>query len=277
MARELGVDLRRVRGSEHGGRITAQDVRAYVASLQAGSAAAPAKPSAPAVDFAKWGPVTREPFSVLRKAIARAMTDSWTTIPHVTQFDQAEIARVLELIEKHGPSYEKRGAKLTLTGVLIKAVASTLKKHPGFNSSLDEAAGEIVRKQYVHIGIAVDTEQGLIVPVLKDADKKSLLAISKELADLADRTRKRKVTAAELQGGTFTLSNQGGIGGGHFTPIIHKPEVAILGVGRAMKGALPLSLSYDHRVVDGADAARFITELVRALEHFPEPEMSLRA
>lgn len=277
MARELGIDLRRVKGSEHGGRITAADVRVYVAGLQQRAAAGPAKTSAsaPAADFARWGPVTRKPMTATRKAISRAMTDSWTTIPHVTQFDAADAKRALELIEKHGPAYEKKGARLTLTGLLIKAVSSALKKYPAFNSSLDEAAGEIVLKGYVHIGIAVDTEQGLIVPVLRDADKKSLLEVSRELVDLADKVRKRKATVEELQGGTFTISNQGGIGGGHFTPIIHKPEAAILGVGRAAKGALPLSLSYDHRLLDGADAARFITELVRLLEHFPENEVKL--
>lgn len=272
MAREMGIDLGKVRGSERGGRITAADVRAHVARLEQRSAG-PAKPAAPPVDFSRWGKITRKPMSGMRKAISRAMTDSWTTIPHVTQFDQADATRLLQLIEKHGPAYEKRGARLTLTGLLIKAVVTALKKYPAFNTSLDEATGEIVLKEYIHIGVAVDTEQGLIVPVLRDADRKGLLEISKELADLADRARKRKVSAEDLQGASFTLSNQGGIGGGHFTPIIHKPEVAVLGVGRAVKGVLPLALSYDHRAVDGADAARFITELVRVIEHFPENEV----
>ncbi|MBI3322233.1 MAG: 2-oxo acid dehydrogenase subunit E2 [Candidatus Omnitrophica bacterium] len=278
VAQELGIDLRRVRGSERGGRITTADLRAYVAALERrAQAGGPGKPAAPAkpIDFSRWGPVTRKPMSGLRKAISRAMTDSWTTIPHVTQFDQADPSRLLQWIEKHGPSYEKKGARLTLTGFLIKAVVSALKKYPAFNTSLDEAAEEIVFKEYIHIGIAVDTEQGLIVPVLRDADKKNLLQISKELADLADRTRKRKLSAEELQGATFTISNQGGIGGGHFTPIIHKPEVAVLGVGRGAKGTLPLSLSYDHRVVDGADAARFITELARIIEQFTDSEVTL--
>lgn len=275
MAREMGIDLRRLRGSERGGRITSADVRAYVAGLEQRATAGPARPQAAPVDFSRWGPVTRKPMSGLRKAISRAMTDSWTTIPQVTQFDQADASRLLKLIESHGPAYEKRGARLTLTVLLIKAAVAALKKYPVFNSSLDEAAGEIVLKQYVHIGVAVDTEAGLIVPVLRDADKKGMLEISKELVVLADRARKRKISAEELQGASFTLSNQGGIGGGHFTPIIHKPEVAVLGVGRAAKGILPLSLSYDHRVLDGADAARFITELVRILEHFPESEVRI--
>ncbi len=281
MAAEMGIDLRRVRGSERGGRITAADVRAYVAGLQRQAASRPvgAGPSGAAPplspDFSKWGSVSRKPFSSLRKAISRAMTDSWTTIPHVTQFDQANAGRALELIEKHRPSYEKRGARLTLTGLLVKAAVTALRKYPAFNSSLDEAAGEIVLKEYIHIGIAVETGAGLTVPVLRDADRKSLLEVSKDLADLADRARKRKLSAEDLRGGSFTISNQGGIGGGHFTPIIHKPEVAILGVGRAARGILPLSLSYDHRVVDGADAARFITELVRVLEHFPVGEVKL--
>ena len=275
MAREMGVDLRRVRGTERGGRITAADVRAYVVMLEQRAASGPTRRAAAPVDLSRWGPVTRKPMSGLRKAISRAMTDSWTTIPHVTQFDHADISRALQLIEEHGPTYEKRGARLTLTGLLIKAVVTALKKYPAFNTSLDEAAGEILFKEYIHLGIAVDTGPGLIVPVLRDADKKGLLEVSKELADLADRARKRKLTMEELQGGSFTISNQGGIGGGHFTPIIHKPEVAVLGVGRAVEGILPLSLSYDHRAVDGADAARFITELVRVLEHFPEGEVKL--
>lgn len=276
MAREMGIDLRRVRGSERGGRITAADVRAHIAGLEQRAAAGQPKRAETPVDFSRWGPVTRKPMSGLRKAISRAMTDSWTTIPHVTQLDEADVGRALQLVEKHGPAYEKRGARLTLTGLLIRAVVTALQKHPAFNASLDEAAGEMVLKGYIHIGIAVDTEAGLIVPVLKDADKKAMLEISKELAGLAGRARKRKLSIEELQGGSFTISNQGGIGGGHFTPIIHKPEVAVLGVGRAVKGLLPLSLSYDHRAVDGADAARFITELVRVLEHFPESEVALK-
>jgi pyruvate dehydrogenase E2 component (dihydrolipoamide acetyltransferase) len=264
MARELGVDLSKVPGSGNGGRITPEDVRHYMEGLQKGAA-----PQPPKVDFAKWGPVTREPFTPMRQAIARAMEDSWKNIPHVTLFDKADIAGIQELIRKHGPSYEKEGLKLTLTGFVIRALAQLLKNHPRFNSSLDETSREIVLKIYIHIGIAVDTEAGLIVPVLRDADKKSVREISRGLQELAEKARSRKLTAEELQGGTFTISNQGGIGGGHFTPIIHRPEVAILGLGRA-RNLLPLSLSFDHRVLDGADAARFMKELVEALENFNE-------
>lgn len=276
MAQELGIDLTRVRGSERGGRITTADVRAYLEEQRA-APRPPVKPAAPPVDFSKWGPVNRKPFSPLRKAIAAAMTESWTTIPHVTQFDEADPSRLLKWIEKQTALYEKRGARLTLTALLIRALTPRLKQYPIFNSSLDEEASEVVFKDYVHIGIAVDTEAGLIVPVLRDADQKSVLEICRSLAELAEKSRQRKLTAEELQGGTFTISNQGGIGGGHFTPIIHKPEVAILGVGRAKQGRLPLSLSYDHRVIDGADAARFMAALVERIETFPESEVEIPA
>ena len=268
MARELGVDLSKVPGSGHGGRITPEDVRHYMESLQKGAV------PPPKADFARWGPVVREPVTPTRAAIARAMEDSWKNIPHVTLFDEADVAVLQDLIRQHGPSYEKEGLRLTLTGLVIRAVAGLLKKHLRFNSSLDEASREIVLKKYVHIGIAVDTEAGLIVPVLRDADKKSIREIARGLQELAEKARSRKLTAEELQGGTFTLSNQGGIGGGHFTPIIHRPEVAILGLGRAKrregKEMLPLAVSFDHRVLDGADAARFMRDLVEAMEHFNE-------
>ena len=234
------------------------------------------------IDFAKWGPVTRQPMTSLRKIISQRMQESWLGTPRVTQFDEADITGVLALRKKYVAKYEKKGASLTLTPFLMKAVVEALKKHPIFNSSLDEASEEIVLKKYYHLGIAVDTEQGLIVPVIRDIDKKSLLEISKELAETAEKARQRKVAAEDLKGGTFTISNQGGIGGSFFTPIINKPEVAILGVGRGalkpvVRGAkiekatlLPLGLSYDHRVIDGGTAARFIVEVVQALEQFKE-------
>ena len=218
----------------------------------------------------------------MRKTIARRMVESWTTIPRVTQFDEADVTSILELRKTYVAAYEQKGAHLTLTSFVLKAVVATLKKHPVFNASLDEATEEIVFKEYYHIGIAVDTEHGLIVPVLRDVDRKKMLDISLELSQLADKAKQRKVTADDLTGGTFTLSNQGGIGGGSFTPIINKPEVAILGLGRGtlkpvMKGTkieprmmLPLGLSYDHRVIDGAKAVRFIVDLVQALEEFAE-------
>jgi pyruvate dehydrogenase E2 component (dihydrolipoamide acetyltransferase) len=299
LARELGIDLRRIRGSERGGRIVMNDLRDYIQRLQnltrpAGSApAAPAGSLAPApkpepVDFSKWGPVTLKPMTSLRQTISRRMLENWNTIPHVTQFDEADTTVLGELRRKHAPSYEAQGARLTLTVFLVKALVAALRKHPLFNASLDEAAGQVVFKDYFHIGIAVDTEAGLLVPVIRDADKKSMLDIARDLEDLAKKARERKVSADDLKGGTFTISNQGGIGGGHFTPIINKPEVAILGVGRGSRKALvtreggieprpvtPLALSYDHRLIDGGSAARFIVDLVNAIQEFPESEVKL--
>jgi pyruvate dehydrogenase E2 component (dihydrolipoamide acetyltransferase) len=292
LARELGIDLSKVRGSEAGGRIVTGDIRAHIARLQKAtekgkSAAAPAKPVAEQIDFSKWGPVTKKPLTQLRQVIARRMWESWNAIPHVTQFDNADFTRLNELRKKYTPAYEKKGAKLTLTPLVLKALVGTLKKHPIFNSSLDEIAQAIVFKEYFHIGIAVDTEQGLIVPVIRDADKKSVFELSKELELLAQKARDRKVTAEEMKGGTFTVSNQGAIGSAHFTPIINKPEVAILGLGRgAMKPVArdgkvevrmltPLGLSYDHRVIDGGAAARFMVDLVKAMEDFGEDGVKL--
>ena len=223
----------------------------------------------------------------LRQVIARRMWENWNAIPHVTQFDDADFTRLNDLRKKYAAAYEQKGAKLTLTPLVLKAVAETLKKHPNFNSSLDEVANEIVIKEYIHIGIAVDTEAGLIVPVLRDVDKKSILDVAKELDQLAQKARDRKLSADELKGGTFTISNQGAIGGGHFTPIVNKPEVAILGMGRgAMKPVVrdgkiearmmtPLGLSYDHRVIDGGSAARFIVDLVSSLQDFKEDAVKI--
>ena len=292
LARELGIDLSKVRGSEAGGRIARGDLSAYIARLQKAtekgkSAAASAKPAAEQIDFSKWGPVTKKPLTQLRQVIARRMWESWNAIPHVTQFDDADFTRLDELRKKYAPVYEKKGAKLTLTPLVLKALVGTLKKHPIFNSSLDEIAQAIVFKEYFHIGIAVDTEQGLIVPVIRDADKKSVLELAKELEQLAQKARDRKVTAEEMKGGTFTVSNQGAIGSAHFTPIINKPEVAILGLGRgAMKPVArdgkvevrmltPLGLSYDHRVIDGGAAARFMVDLVKAMEDFSEETVKI--
>ncbi len=290
LAQDLGIDLTRVRGSERGGRVVLEDLRAYIQQLQrsalepqtaAAPTVAPAKP-AEKVDFAKWGPVSRQPVTSLRKIIAQRMHESWASVPRVTQFDEADITGILALRKKYVAKYEKKGGHLTLTPFLMKAVVEVLKKYPAFNSSLDEASEEIVFKKYYHIGIAVDTEQGLLVPVIRDVDKKSVLQLSKELAEVAEKARQRKVAADDLKGGTFTISNQGGIGGGFFTPIVNKPEVAILGVGRGVlkpvvRGAkiekrtlLPLGLSYDHRVIDGGTAARFTVEVVQALEQFKE-------
>ena len=295
MARELGIDLSKIHGSEAGGRITTSDVRAYLAKLAkaaakpapAAAGAAPAKPAAVQIDFSQWGPILKKPVTQLRKVIARRMAESWNTVARVTQFDDIDFTRVGELRKKFAPDYEKKGVKLTLTPFVLKAVADTLKKHPIFNSSLDEVANEIILKEYIHLGIAVDTDQGLMVPVLRDVDKKSLLDLAKEVEQLAAKARDRKITADEMKGGTFTISNQGAIGGAHFTPIINLPEVAILGLGRgALKPVVrdgkiearlmtPIALSYDHRVVDGANAARFAVDLVKAFENFDEAGVKL--
>jgi pyruvate dehydrogenase E2 component (dihydrolipoamide acetyltransferase) len=293
LARELGIDLSRVRGSEPGGRVVIGDIRAYIQRLQKQTekskpgAPAAAKPAAEQVDFSKWGKISKKPLTQLRQVIARRMLENWNSIPHVTQFDDADFTRLNELRKKHAPTYEKEGTRLTLTPLVFKALVETLKKHPTFNSSLDEVTQEVVLKEYFHVGVAVDTEQGLIVPVIRDVDKKSVLELSKELEQLAQRARDRKVTADELKGGTFTISNQGAIGGAHFTPIINKPEVAILGLGRAamkpvaregkveLRMMTPLGLSYDHRVIDGGAAARFMVDLVKALEEFGEEGIKL--
>lgn len=292
MARELGIDLRRVRGSERGGRIVLADVRRYIERLQraaSGSRPGPAAPlaSAPVIDFSAWGEVERKKLTTLRATIAGRMVSAWTSIPHITQFDEADITALLALRKKYAARFEKEGAHLTLTAFALRAVVPVLKKYPVFAASIDEAASELVYKRYLHIGIAVDTEQGLIVPVIRDVGGKNLLALAREIQQLAERARQRKITLEEMQGGTFTISNQGGIGSGHFTPIVNKPEVAILGMGRGVvkpvvrgKGIeqrtmLPLSLSYDHRVIDGADAARFMVDLVQEFENFKESDVRI--
>lgn len=293
IAKELGIDLTRVKGSERGGRIALQDLRRYIQRLQEiafqrKEAPAKAQEAAPKrFDFSKWGPVTKKPMSPLRRAVAERMRESWSTVPHVTQFDEADITSLMELKKKYDPAYEKKGARLTLTCFALKAAVAALKKYPAFNSSLDEATQEIVYKEYYHLGVAVDTESGLIVPVLRDVDKKNLLELSLELAALAEKTRRRKVSLEELQGGTFTISNLGGIGGSYFTPIIDKPQVAVIGLGRGLskpavrnnrveiRTMLPVGLSYDHRVIDGADGARFVREIVEAVEAFKEKDIKL--
>jgi pyruvate dehydrogenase E2 component (dihydrolipoamide acetyltransferase) len=295
IARELGIDLRKIRGSESGGRIVMADVRAYVQRLQraaaqpravAGAPAAPAK-KIESIDFSKWGPVLKRPMTPLRKVISQRMAESWNAVPRVTQFDEADITIVTDLRKKYADSYDKKGAKLTLTSFAIKVVVDALKKHPIFNTSLDEAAGDVIYKEYIHIGVAVDTDQGLIVPVIRDADSKDLVRLSKELNDLATKTRERKIGLEELQGGSFTISNQGGIGGAHFTPIINKPEVAILGIGRGSlkpvvregkiepRLMLPLTLAYDHRVIDGGTAVRFMLDIVKGFETFSEASLKI--
>lgn len=291
VARELGIDLHRVKGSQRGGRIVMADVRGYIQGLQAlaraPSAPAPDVPApvSPAPDPGKWGPSKREKMSPLRRTIAQRMTDSWTTIPHVTQFDDADITDLMEMRKRYAAAYEKSGARLTLTSFAIRAVVSALDKYPAFKTAIDYRAMEVVTRDYVHVGVAVDTEAGLIAPVIRDVDGKSLLDLSGELDDLAERTRQRKLSADEMQGAVFTISNLGSIGGSYFTPIVNGPQVAVLGMGRgvhrpvvrdrkvAPRLVLPLALSYDHRVIDGADGARFLREVVRCLEDFPEADV----
>jgi pyruvate dehydrogenase E2 component (dihydrolipoamide acetyltransferase) len=295
IARELGLDLRRVRGTESGGRVGWTDLRGYIARLQQ-FAAAPkavaesAKP-APApverIDFSKWGATSRKPMTPLRRTISRRMVDNWNAIPHVTQFDDVDITDLMELRKKFAPEYEKKGARLTLTSFALKAVAAALKKHPIFNSSIDDVSNEIVFKEYCHIGLAVDTDQGLLVPVIRNADKKSLFELSKDVQEMADKARDRKVSLDDMKGGTFTISNQGGIGGAHFTPIVNKPEVAILGLGKGGFKAvvkdkkieprllMPIAISYDHRAIDGGAAARFTVDLIAAFNAFTEADLKI--
>ncbi len=289
-AREFGIDLQKVPGHESG-RVTGEDIKNYINRLiraasrpasAASAEAAPAKPVPVSIDFSQFGPILKKPVTSLRKVIARRMSESSNTVARVTQFDDIDFTKLGELRKKYMAAYEAKGVKLTLTPFVLKAVAATLKAHPIFNSSLDEVANEIILKEYVHLGIAVDTDQGLMVPVIRDVDKKSLFDLAKELESLAAKARDRKISADEMKGGTFTISNQGAIGGGHFTPIVNLPEVAILGLGRgAMKPVVrdgqivarlltPIALSYDHRVVDGGSAARFTVDLVKAFENFDE-------
>jgi pyruvate dehydrogenase E2 component (dihydrolipoamide acetyltransferase) len=296
VATQLGLDLRRVTALTGGSRVSAEDLRRYLETLQKlaakgsqapASAPTAAKPVAESIDFSQWGPILKKPMSQLRKVIARRMTENWNAIPHVTQFDNVDMTAILALRRKHLAAYEAKGVKLTVTPFILKAVVAALKKHPIFNASLDEAASEVVLKDYFHLGLAVDTEAGLYVPVMRDVDGKDMVTLSKEVADLAAKARDRKLTAEEMKGGTFSISNQGAFGGGHFTPIVNKPEVAILGLGRSadqpvvrdgkveIRPMMPIALSYDHRVIDGGSAARFIVDLVKAFEVFDEAAVKL--
>jgi pyruvate dehydrogenase E2 component (dihydrolipoamide acetyltransferase) len=300
IARDLDIDLTRVKGSEAGGRINLADLRAYVRKLQqmvfhgapaaqaTPSAATPAPASAEAIYFAKWGAIRREKMSPLRRTVSRRMVESWTTIPKINQFADADVTALLALRKKYLDAYDKQGARLTLTSFLLAVLGPALKKHPRANASIDDGAMEIVFKDYCHIGVAVDTEGGLIVPVLRDVDGKNILQLSQELHALTEKTRQRKIAIEELQGGSFTISNQGSIGAGHFTPIVYAPQVAILGVGQgkptpvardgkiAIRTMLPLCLAYDHRVLDGADAVRFLMDVIAGLENFDEALLKLK-
>jgi pyruvate dehydrogenase E2 component (dihydrolipoamide acetyltransferase) len=279
LARELGVDIREVRGTGLAGRITEEDVR-----RAAGLAPAPALEALPPTprlpDFSRWGPVRHEPMSGVRKATMRAMAQAWAQVPMVTHFDEADITELEALRKGYARKAEEKGFRLTLTAFLLKALALTLKAFPKFNASIDPEKQEVIYKDYVHIGVAVDTPHGLLVPVIRDVDKKGILALAQELQEVSERARARKLSPEEMQGATFSLSNLGGIGGTGFTPIVNWPEVAILGVSRSqMKPVwdpgqeaflprlyMPYSLTYDHRLIDGAEAARFCRHLAGLLE-----------
>jgi pyruvate dehydrogenase E2 component (dihydrolipoyllysine-residue acetyltransferase) len=298
LARELSVDLAGVRGSGPAGRITDDDVRA--AAGQSGGVARPAEDGArreespeaaepprplelhrelPALPrFEQWGPVEREPLRGVRRRSAEHLALAWSLIPHVTQHDQADITELEAMRRRQQPRVREAGGDLTLTVLLVKACALVLRNHPRFNASLDAQAGQLVLKRYYHLGVATDTPNGLVVPVVRDVDRKHLRELAVELRELVARTREGKATLEELRGGTFTVTNTGALGGTGATPIINYPEVAILGVGRARelpvvrdgqivpRLILPLSLAFDHRVIDGMEAARFTTELVGLLE-----------
>jgi pyruvate dehydrogenase E2 component (dihydrolipoamide acetyltransferase) len=282
LARELGVDLRQVHGSGRHGRIVEEDIKEYVRQLASGMGSAPAALPGPGIqppplpNFEEWGPIEAQPLGAVRKATARQMSLAWGLIPHVTQHDVADITD-LEAFRKQ--QSESKGPKLTVTAFVLRASAVALREFPNFNASIDLAGGRLILKRYYHIGVAVDTEGGLLVPVLRDVDKKHVRELAEELNALAQRARERKLETAELKGGTFTITNLGGIGGTAFTPIINYPEVAILGLSRSrlepvVRGGqivprlmLPLSLSYDHRVIDGAAAARFTRRLAELLEN----------
>ena len=281
LARQLGVDINEVPGRGPGGRISRGDVKTYVKSLvQGGVGAAPSAPgAAPTLpDFSQWGEIEREPLTNIRRATAANMSNAWTTVPHVTQFDRADVTIFESLRRDFNRRPEASGVKLTVTALALKVAAMALRRFPAFNASLDARAGEVLYKDFVHVGVAVDTERGLLVPVVRDVDGKSLRQVAAELDDLATRARERKLKPDEMAGATFTVSNLGGLGTTYFSPIVNWPEVAILGVGRAAPEAvfqdggfvpralLPLSLSYDHRLIDGADAARFLRWIAKALE-----------
>jgi len=278
-ARELGVDLSQVKGSERGGRISKEDVQQFVKATLAGGMPSASSGNGlnlvpwPQVDFSKFGPIHSEPLSRIKKLSGANLARNWAMIPHVTQFDEADITEMELFRKKLGE--EHKDVKVTPLVFLIKAAVAALKKFPAFNASLD--GDNLVLKQYFHIGIAVDTPDGLVVPVIRDCDQKGLIELSHELAAISVKAREKKLTGADMQGGCFTISSLGGIGGMAFTPIINAPEVAILGISKAQtkpvwigaefapKLMLPLSLSYDHRVIDGAAAARFTVYMAQVL------------
>ncbi len=295
LARELGVDLRQVTPSGPAGLVTADDVRAFAgraeerpAAPETGMEKAPSVPpistkAPPLPDFEKWGPIERVPLRSIRRATAKQMALAWSQIPHVHNQDMVDVTRLEEFRRKHKAEIEAKGGRLTMTVFALKAVATALKTYPRFNATLDTEAGEIIIKDYYHIGVAVNTEDGLIVPVIRDVERKSITELAIELYDLVQKTRDRKTTLEEMQGGTFTITNVGPMGGGYFAPIINYPQVSILGMGTARmkpvvreteeKGfeivprlMMPVVLCIDHRVLDGADALQFIRVIIDDLE-----------
>ena len=283
MARELAVDINEVQGSGPGGRISIEDVKAHAKRIVASAVSVRpggGVPAEPLPDFTEWGEVDRQPMRAVRRKTAEHLTAAWTTVPHVTQHDLADVTELEELRKRYAKPIQEAGGNLTITAILVKVVAAALRVFPQLNSSIDLPAGEIVYKKYVNIGVAVETDRGLLVPVIRDADAKNIRQLSVELVQLSEKARTRKISLTDMQGWCFSISNLGSLGGSFFTPIVNTPEVAILGVSRAQtepvysketggfapRLMLPLSLSYDHRVVDGADGIRFLRWVVEALE-----------
>jgi pyruvate dehydrogenase E2 component (dihydrolipoamide acetyltransferase) len=286
LAREIGVDIHEVQGSGPAGRISQDDVKEHARRIlssvgsSAEAARAGMRPAAarPLPDFSKWGEVERQPMSNIRRKTAENLAYAWNAIPHVTQCEKADITSLEALRKEYGAEVEKRQGKLTVTAILVKVLAAAVKQFPQFNASADMQAQEIILKHYVNIGVAVDTDRGLLVPVIRDADRKNITEIAVEVQQMAVKARDRKLSLEDMSGGGMSISNLGGIGGTYFTPIVNWPEVAILGVSRGHmepvwtgdafepRLMLPLSLSYDHRVIDGADAIRFLRWVADALE-----------
>ena len=279
LAREIGVDIAQIQGTGPGGRISIDDVKAHSKKLHAARATGTAPAAAAQLpDFSQWGAVERQPMTKVREITADRLAQAWATIPQVTQFDKADLTSLEKWRAEYGKKAEAAGGKLTPTAILIKVLGIALKVFPQFNASIDMAQREVVYKRYFHIGIAVDTPHGLLVPVVRDVDQKNIIELAVELSELAQKTRERKIGPADMQGGSMTISNVGTMGGTAFTPIVNPPEVAILGVARSQveptyidgqlqpRTFLPLSLSYDHRLIDGADGARFLRWVCTALE-----------
>lgn len=284
LSRELGVELPSVSGTGPRGRIIERDVKAHAKAIiiRSASSAQPATPTEPELpDFSRWGETVTESFSTVRKLTAERLSQAWAA-PHVTQFDKADATRLEDLRKLNRDKVAEAGGNLTVTAILVKALSRALSEFPKFNSSIHMGSRTIVYKKYINIGVAVDTERGLLVPVIRGVDKKDITQISVELTEISSAAREKKLSADRLQGGSFTITNLGGIGGTFFTPILNPPEVAILGVSRssfkpvyadgefAPRFMLPLSLSYDHRIIDGAEAARFLRWLCEMLERSPE-------